>query len=283
MAAIPTITLETGQIEDIPLLSCIPVQQEPCPVVFFIPGFWGNKASGLSLAYRLAGRGLACISLDPLYHGDRYHPRSQQAAEPAFGGIYPPDTGLDIGFVFFQVIRQCSLDIQTLLAALANDTRLNLQRAGVTGFSLGGYASFLALAEIPALSAAVPMMGIPTFVRRWQDLLDECTLSNPTWAVALAQVEAQTRQYTAFIRSIDPAERLKRAVPRALLMMNGDFDSDQPKHYTLSWYREARPEYAHCPERLQWNVYPTGHGVTPQMEEDAVEWFSKYLTEQRLE
>lgn len=163
MTATSTITLETGQVEGIPILSCIPRQQEPCPIVFFIPGFWGNKSSGLSLAYRLARRGLACLSLDPLYHGDRYDPRSEQAADPTFGGIYPTDTGLDLGVVFFQVIRQCSLDLQTLLAALVNDARLDLRRVGVTGFSLGSYASFLALAEIPALSAAVPMMGIPTF------------------------------------------------------------------------------------------------------------------------
>jgi dienelactone hydrolase len=278
MTATSTITLETGQVEGIPILSCIPRQQQPCPVVFFIPGFWGNKTSGLSLAYRLARRGLACLSFDPLYHGDRYDPHTEQAADPAFGGIYPPDTGLDIGVVFFQVIRQCSLDLQTLLAALVNDARLDLRRAGVTGFSLGSYASFLALAEIPALSAAVPMMGIPTFARRWQDLLDECTLSNPTWALALAQVEAQTHHHTTFIQSIDPGERLKQAAPRALLLMNGDFDSDQPKRYTLDWYREARPKYANCPDRLQWNVYPAGHMVTPQMEEDAVEWFARHLT-----
>jgi hypothetical protein len=246
-------------------------------VVFYVCGFGGNKTGGLSLGYQLAQQGVACISFDPLYHGERYDPKVERAAEPALGGIYPPETGLDIGVVFFQVIRQCSLDIGRLLAYYANDTRLDMKRAGVTGVSMGGYASFLALAEIPALQAAVPMMGLPTFSRRWQDILDECKLSNDEWAESLAQVEPETQQYTAFIQDIDPAERLKRAAPRPLLIMNGDFDSDQPKRYVLEWVREAQPSYAAYPDHLRWNVYPVGHTATPQMERDAVAWFARHL------
>jgi hypothetical protein len=61
--------------------------------------------------------------------------------------------------------------------------------------------------------------------------------------------------------------------PRALLMMNNDFDTDQPKHYAIDCYRELRSSYATQPERLRLNIYPAGHTVTPQMERDAVEWF----------
>ena len=60
-------------------------------------------------------------------------------------------------------------------------------------------------------------------------------------------------------------------------MMNGDFDSDQPKHYTLDWLRTARQYYANCPDHLKWNVYPCGHTMTPQMESDAVDWFALHL------
>ena len=271
------LVLETGRVDNIPYLAFVPKRSEPCPLIFSIPGYGGNKSWNLRLHYGLAQRGLACISFDPLFHGERSDPRLEQATDPVYGGIYPPETGMDTYFLFLQVIRQCSLDLQTLLNHFAQDPRLDTQRAGVTGHSMGAYASFLAFAELPALRAAVPMMGIPTFARRWQDLLDECALSNPAWAAALQQVEPQTAQRTAFVKQIDPADPLPRVAPRALLMMNGDFDSDQPKHYTLEWLRTARAAYADSPDRLQWKVYPVGHVITPEMERDAVKWFVQHL------
>jgi hypothetical protein len=271
------ITLETGQVADIPILASLPTRSQPCPVVFYVCGYGGTKADGLTLAYRLAQAGMACISFDPLYHGDRYDPRLDHAADPALGGIYPPETGLDTGVAFFQVIRQAGLDIATLLRHFTGDPRLDTARAGVTGVSLGGYVSFLAFAALPALRAAVPMMSIPTFSRRWRDLLDECAWSNPAWAAALAALGDAPQRHADFIAGFDPAQTLLQAAPRALLAMNGDFDHDQPKSYTLGWYAGMRAAYIACPQHLQWNVYPVGHTVTEQMERDAVAWFVRYL------
>ena len=273
----PTITLEEKTIQGIPVLLCLPERTAPCPLVFAIPGHGGNRTSLLSLAHRLAQRGLACASFDPLYHGDRAQPILFEAARPELGGIYPPDTGMDMYRVFLQVICQCSLDIQILLSALDGDPRLDTKRAGVTGFSMGGYAAFLAMAELPALRAAVPMMGLPSFTQRWLDLLDECAWTNPAWGAALAAVAEQTRRTSAWVREFDPAEKLRQAAPRALLVMNGDLDCDQPKSYVLNWYREMRPAYAACPDRLRWIVYPVAHTLTAQMEQDAVEWLEMHL------
>jgi hypothetical protein len=87
----------------------------------------------------------------------------------------------------------------------------------------------------------------------------------------------QTQQHTAFVQAIDPIGKLKSAAPRALLLMNNDFDSDQPKHYAIECYRQLRSSYAAHPDRLKLNIYPAGHTVTPQMEQDAVEWFVTHL------
>jgi hypothetical protein len=127
------------------------------------------------------------------------------------------------------------------------------------------------------MQAAVPMIGIPSFTRRWLDLLDECAFSNPAWAAALDQVAEQTQTNTAFVKAIDPIEKLKAAAPRALLIMNNDFDSDQPKHYAIECYRDLQARYVPCPDKLKLNIYPAGHTVTPQMERDAVEWFATHL------
>lgn len=269
--------LETHTIGEIPLLTIAPAQAAHCPVVFFIPGYGGTKIEGLRLGYQLAAQGCFVVSIDPWLHGDRYAARLDQAAEPALGGIYPPATGLDTGVLFFQIIQRCLTDVERLLAHFATDARCDVHRCGVTGLSMGGCASFLIFANLPQIKAAVPMIGIPTFARRWTDLLDECRFSDPTWAAALDQVEAQTAQRTALIHQIDPAEKLVTAAPRALLIMNNDFDHDQPKHFAIDCYRTLLPAYAAHPARLQLRIYPAGHVVTPAMEQDAIAWFIQYL------
>jgi uncharacterized protein len=271
------IELETTTIQNIPVLSLVPGSAQNCPLVFFIPGFGGKKEAGLSIGYQLARHGFFCVAFDPWLHGARYDQQIERAALPDEGGIYPPETGLDTFVLFYRVIQRCALDVQTLIDHYAADARVDVRRCGVTGLSMGGYATFIAFANLPQIQAAVPMIGVPSFTRRWLDLLDECVFSNPEWAAALDRVKEQTRERTAFAQEIDPIEKLKDAAPRALLIMNCDFDSDQPKAYSIDCYRDLRPRYANCPEKLKLNIYPAGHAVTPAMEQDAVQWFCQHL------
>jgi dienelactone hydrolase len=273
------VVIETWATADIPCLSVLPDSDTPLPVVFYIPGYGLPKESGLGLGYKLAQAGLGFVAIDPLWHGARFDRRLFEAADPAWGGVYPPEAGLDIGIIFYTVINQCLLDVRAVLAHLAGDPRCDVARCAVTGPSMGGYASFLIFANMPQMLAAVPMIGIPTFTRRWTDILDECAFSNPVWAEALSRAAATVQQQVAMIAAMDPADKLPAAAPRALLMMNCDFDSDQPKHYAIEFYRELRKAYAATPERLRLAIYPAGHTVTPDMERDAVDWIVGHLLE----
>lgn len=273
------ILVETGMVGEIPVLSAAPAEARALPVVFYICGYGSNKESGLSIAYQLARAGFFVVSFDPWLHGDRFDERIFRAAEPEFGGIYPPETGLDIGYVFYQVIHRCLADVQTLIAYYASDPRVDVTRCGVTGHSMGAYASFLVFANLPQMLAAVPMMGIPSFDRRWQDILDECSYSNAEWAAAIAALPEETQARSAFIGAIDPQPMLASAAPRALLIMNGDFDSDQPKSYSIYAYRALREAWAENPANLTLAIYPAGHVVTDEMERDLVQWFGRYLGE----
>jgi uncharacterized protein len=271
------IVLETMRIKGIPVLVLAPEDARHRPLIIYIPGYGATKESGLSLGYRLARQGFLFLSFDPWLHGERYEARLDHADEPALGGVYPPATGLDTGITFYTVIQWCLLDIQTLIAHFTADPRADTTRCGVTGPSMGGCASYLAFADIPQIQAAVPMIGIPTFTQRWLDILDECALSNPEWAAALVPLEAQTAENTAFIREMDPVDRLRKAAPRALLAMNCDFDTDQPKHYAVGCFRDLKPYYEVWPDHLRLAIYPAGHVVTEQMEKDAAAWFSRHL------
>lgn len=271
------LTIEILTVGDIPALLALPAGAHRSPLVFFVPGYARGKEDALSLAYRLADRGIACVAFDPLGHGERQDALLHRAHEPELGGLYPPETGLDIYFNFLRVIAHCPADIRALLDHFSRDERFDTSRAGVTGHSQGGYASFLALADLPQLKAAVPMMGVPTFADRVRDLLDETAWSDEEWGRALERVAGRTAERVALVRQVDPGPRLLHLPARPLLAMNGDFDSDQPKGYTLNWLRDLRPLYAAQPERLRWNVYPLGHVMTDQMLADTVDWFERWL------
>lgn len=271
------IVIETLAVAGIPTMAIVPEAEQRLPLVFYVPGYTSAKESGLSLGYKMAQRGCCFVAFDPLYHGERFDRQMYDAADPALGGVYPPETGLDVGITFYRVIGQCLADVRTLLDHFAGDERVDVTRCAVTGPSMGGYASFLIFANFPQMRAAVPMVGIPTFTRRWTDLLDECAYSNSEWASALRRVADQARLHTTMIAALDPAERLLEAAPRALLMMNCDFDSDQPKHYAIEFYRRLLGAYALAPEQLRLAIYPAGHTVTPDMERDAVDWIVGHL------
>jgi pimeloyl-ACP methyl ester carboxylesterase len=272
------ILVENGWVGEIPVLCATPVNVAAAPLVFYICGYGSSKESGLSIAWRLAQQGCFAVSFDPWLHGERYDERLLRAAEPKFGGLYPPETGLDIGMTFYQVIGRCLEDVRTLLDHFATDPRADISHCGVTGHSMGAYASFLIFAHLPQMQAAVPMMGVPSFDRRWQDVLDECTYSNREWAAAIAAQPEATRRHSDFVRALDPYPRLAAAAPRALLIMNGDFDCDQPKFYSVYAYRALQAAWAAAPDRLQLAIYPLGHVIAPKMERDLVAWFSRHLT-----
>ena len=278
MSALAKIIVESGWVGEIPVLCIASAATVNAPLVFYIHGYGSSKESGLALAYQLARAGIFVVSFDAQWHGERFDDRIFRAAEPERGGVYPPETGLDVGAAFYRVIARCLEDVRTLLDHYAGDPRIDVTKCGVTGHSMGAYASFLIFVNLPQMLAAAPMMGIPSFDRRWQDILDECAYSNAAWAAAIEAQPVTTLQHNAFIRSLDPYPLLSAAAPRALLMMNGDFDYDQPKSYSISAYREWKSAWAAHPERLKLAIYPAGHTVTPEMVRDVVAWFEAHLS-----
>lgn len=278
---IQNLQLERIAISGIPTLMLAPSNAQGCPVIFFVPGYGGTKEAGLRIGYQLAQHGFFFLSFDPLFHGERYERQLDHASDPALGGIYSPDMGLDTCMTMFKVVHQCLADTRTLIEHLTPDPRVDIDRSGVTGLSMGGYASFLVFANLTQIQTAVPMIALPNFTQRWKDLLDETAFSNPDWAARLEKVKGQAEKHPQFIEKMDPYPKLKEVATKALFIMNCDFDFDQPKLYSIYAYRELLPHYQSDPDKLKLRIYPTGHQVIPLMEEDAVEWFCQHLLDHR--
>lgn len=271
------IILETYQVDGVPIMTLAQESAKHRPLVFFVHGFTSDKRQGLRIGYELAGRGLFFVGLDAAMHGERFDERLTTAWEPGEDKVYPPKSGLDAFFLMHEVIVQTAQDIDALSDHFAGDERTDAGRVGVTGFSMGGFATFYIAATNPRVQTAVPMSGLPAFAARWEDVVLE-TSSYTQWATAMEQAGTETARRTAFMRRIDPFDRMAAFCPRPLMMINGDRDLDSPKKYLVDLYRALKPLYADHPDRLRLNIHDdAGHELTPAMIQDTVEWFGKYL------
>jgi cephalosporin-C deacetylase-like acetyl esterase len=271
------ILIETDQVEGIPLLTVLPEGAMHCPVVFAVHGFRGDKAEGVELGYRLAHAGIACISVDAAMHGDRRDARLAQVLDPAWPHIYPFASNLDAMYLQIQIVEQTAADISRLISHIESDDRFDTARLGVTGVSMGGLIAYYLVANHPKVATAVPIISVPNFTQFWEDIVLE-TMATEQGAAALAAVAEAHEIYTAFIRRMDPLDKLPAFAPKPLLLQLGNTDTNAPKAGTVALYRQMRPRYAAYPERLQLRIYAnTDHRVTREMIADACDWFRHYL------
>jgi pimeloyl-ACP methyl ester carboxylesterase len=271
------ILVETSTIGDIPVLTMAPEFVAPRPAVFFVHGFMSDKREGLALGYELARQGFYFVSLDAPMHGLRFDPRLEAMVSGKGEYVYPFESGLDVFYMMHEIIVQIARDLERLIAYFEGERRIDGDRVGLTGFSMGGFATFYAAANNPRIAAAVPIAGIPAFEARWRDVVLE-TSAYEKWAAAMREAQAESARRGAFVQSIDPFEKLAGFFPRPLMMISGDLDTHSPKKYSVDLYRELLPVYAEHPERLRLVIHDeAGHELTRAMMEDVCGWFSRYL------
>jgi dienelactone hydrolase len=269
------ILAESYSVDGIPILTLAQEGLTHAPVVFAMHGMGGRKEHTLTLGYELAKRGLFAVSFDATLHGERFDRRLETVSFE--GNVYPSDTGLDKFFLMHEIVVQNGHDIATLLEHFAGDSRVDSQNVGVTGVSLGGFSTFYVAANDPNVRAAVPIIGIPAFTERWLDVTLEAE-SYTQWAEAMHHAASETTAKTAFMRQIDPFDRLKAFAPKPLMMIVGDIDTDSPKIYSVRLYRSLKDSYADAPDCLRLCIHDhAAHAVTETMIHDTCDWFARYL------
>lgn len=272
--------VEKHVLQGVPFLLWLPEDARHAPLVIYIHGFTGDKGGGMELSLRLAERGLACLSLDAAMHGERLDASIRDTfLHPMPEDIYPFESGLDRFYRMLKIVEQTAADISGLLDALAGDERLDVQRAGVCGASMGGLIGYLAASREPRLRVAVPQISLGNIAERWQDALLEAEM-DPQWVEALHAQRAETERRTAWVcEQLDPVHALcTRFAPRPLLMQCGDLDTDLPKGYSVRLYRQLCGSYAANPQALQLRVYDgVAHRVTSRMTREAADWLALHL------
>ena len=125
------------------------------------------------------------------------------------------------------------------------------------------------------------MGGVPAFAARWEDVTPEAS-SYLQWAEAMERVQEEAARRAAFMREIDPFERIQGFCPKPLLMIQGDLDTDSPIKYAVDLYRSLKPLYRGHPERLRLSIRNgVGHEFAAGMREEVCAWFGRYLFKDR--
>lgn len=274
------IIAETYPIDGIPVLTVCPDGARCCPIVFLLHGYGSRKEDLLDLAFRLAGRGLFALAVDAIHHGERADGVLDAFDDP-LGCTYPVESGLDRYLLMHQVMVESGRDLAHLLDSFATDERVDTTRCGVTGVSMGGFAAYYLAVTEPRVVAAAPVVGMPAFAERWEDVTLEASTYDQ-WREQMAAAQPASERYGEFLRSIDPFPRMAAFFPRPLFMLCGDLDTQQPKSYTLRLYRALLPVYADHPDRLKLKIYDgVGHELSPEMMEDVADWFASHWLPQR--
>jgi dienelactone hydrolase len=219
--------------------------KKPYPLVLLIHGWSGTKnnwyepdnyISGNEMREALLGAGYATLALDAATHGERSNEIDYLHVNPYEDPKAPPQRNY---FTFAEISIQTVKDYRRALDYLAQREEIDMNRIGLTGYSMGGMDSFYLLSVEPRIKMAVAC--VPPL------LSDEYGPASPidySWGV--------------------------RGKPFLLLAGRQDHLYD-PAKMEASYHA-----YIESPaSKLIW--YDQGHKLTPIYVPDALAWVKEHL------
>lgn len=219
-------------------------------VVFFQHGYTKDKDFALPTCLALAAQGYLAIAMDARLHGAR-RPIN-------FSDYFVPDRFLQS---MGQIIEGTVQDISTLLTYLLSEHQVESSQAGIGGFSMGGYVSFIMPLVDARFTVAAPISGSPRWVEK-------------EIPEAYAKMADQVKQKIAQ----EPLRHAAQLHHVAWLIQHGQNDPVVPIEGSQQFYKELTPYYLNS-NRLQGVFYPnTEHVYTVAMQKALVEWFRTHLS-----
>ena len=257
------------------------------PVVIVLHGTGGTKESQLQLMRELVGKGFLAVAIDGRYHGERTKAgKGSEEYQQAILRAYREQK--DHPFFF-----DTAWDVMRLIDYLETRDDVDAKRIGLIGISKGGIETYLAAAAEPRIAVAVPCIGVQSF--RW-------ALEHDAWQSRIGTIqkafdeaakEAGVEKPGAdFVKTFyervapgiadqfDGPAMLPLIAPRPLLVINGDSDNRTPLPGLKECTDAAAKAYGadgatdHFVIRIQ---EKTGHKVTPESQQAAIEWFARWL------
>jgi dienelactone hydrolase len=257
MEASMTVLVDSIRIDSVPALEVTTVGAKTAlPMAILIHGWTGRKEDVLFLAHLLAVNDFFVVSIDAAGHGERVREKAWDVE------------------AFMNLIHETSQDVNRVIAHYEGDPRVDVQRVGLSGISMGGVITYEYLThEDKRIRAAVPMIATPDFSSLVQG-------GNAGEIIKMLGLEGQTDAVQAMlgsVQSMQPAQKMSQMVSVPLLMLNGTADPLIDLEGVRRFYQKIKPLYRQ-PEAVQLIEYPGVTHYTPYaMQAETLNWFKRYL------
>lgn len=229
----------------------------PRPAIISLHGGGGSKSDVDPLAVsQLAGRGLTVVTIDAYNHGDR-----------APAGFDMNRARANLG-VFLDIIEHTARDLFAVVGNLRDDPRIDAERIGLRGGSMGGYIVLMAVGLGVPAAAVLSICGGADYERIW-DLR----------GAGRGQQGAQEVLERA--PKVDPIYHSLAFPPRPVLMIHGAKDPIVPIAGQGALYDALAPLYAANPGDCLFLTHAGDHATPPEIEGMGWEWLTRMLLDHR--
>ncbi|WP_096155162.1 MULTISPECIES: alpha/beta fold hydrolase [Bacillus] len=239
-------------VGEIPLLEVYneSIAEQKAPTIFFIHGITSMKEMNLSYAYLLAEKGFRIFLPDCTYHGERTNRKNEA----------------ELGPVFWKIVIQTIHELDFLRKHFLHQGKIDEDRIGVVGTSMGGFITLGALTQFEWIKTAVSLMGCPdykSFAQMKLSALPENTFSEEEIRTALEQIVPY-----------DLSKQPDKLQNRPLFCWHGKCDKEVPSNYIEEFYEALKDSSSHfelvIDEKAEHKV--SKHGMYK-----TVSWFNEYL------
>lgn len=255
---VPDLTLRHHLISGIPALELFAGSSDgKQPLVIMMHGLEAAKETVLPYAYRVAQAGCYTVSFDAREHGERA------------GSAFQKTTPLEKRGRLYDIIFATAGDIDTVIDDYSGHPRVDTDRIGLVGFSMGGMIVYRYLAgrRRVGVRAAVPVIATPAFAEKLNnDMAGDSALAAVYQRASISRIIER-----------DPVGHLSKLPDLPLLILNGTADEHMPIEPIRKFYRQVKKLYE-LKTRIRMVEYDgVGHLITPEMMADATDWLKEFL------
>lgn len=230
------------------------------PAAIITHGHWDHgRRSELfqSVAHILASNGYVCLNMDAWGAGERttIHEKHE---------YHGSNLGASLMNIGETLLGMQVTDNSRGVDLLASFPYVDKNNIGATGASGGGNQAMWLAALDSRVKAVVPVVSIGTF---------QSYIMNSN---CICELLPNGMTFT------EEAGILSLIAPRALTIMNAKKDLNKAfaVDQMLETYQQVKPIYKHlsAEDKLSYELFDTGHGYWPEMQEAMVRSFNKFLT-----